>query len=140
HHPSLPFQAVEIDELANRQIVQDLLSLTCALHHRADRVHWLAILRAPCCGLTLAELHALVGGDRYRTVFQFMHDDARIAALSEDGRARLLHVRRVLDEALAQRGRQSIARWVHGVWLMLGGADCLWEPGDVRDVQAFFDL
>lgn len=140
HHPSLPFQAVEIDELANRQIVQDLLSLTCALHHRADRVHWLAILRAPWCGLTLADLHALVGGDCYRTVFQFMHDDARIAALSEDGRARLLHVRRVLDEALAQRGRQSIARWVHGVWLMLGGADCLWEPGDVRDVQAFFDL
>jgi ATP-dependent helicase/nuclease subunit A len=45
----------------------------------------------------------------------------------------------VLDEALDQRGRQSIARWVHGVWLMLGGPDCLWEPGDVRDVQAFFE-
>lgn len=139
HHPDLSFQAVEIEELANRQIVQDLLSLTHALHHRADRVHWLAILRAPWCGLTLADLHALAGGDRQRTIHSLMHDDARLKAMSEDGRARLLHVRQVLDEALIQRGRQSAARWVHGVWLMLGGADCLWEPGDVRDVQAFFD-
>lgn len=139
HHPGLNFQAVEIEELANRQIVQDLLSLTNALHHRADRVHWLAILRAPWCGLTLADLHALAGNDRNRTIPSLMHDQARLNAMSEDGRARLLHVRNVLDEALKQRGRQSAARWVHGVWLMLGGPDCLWEPGDVRDVQAFFE-
>jgi ATP-dependent helicase/nuclease subunit A len=139
HHPDLNFQAVEIEELANRQIVQDLLSLTNALHHRADRVHWLAILRAPWCGLTLSDLHALAGSDRHRTIYSLMHDDARLNAMSEDGRARLLHVRQVLDEALAQHGRQTAARWVHGVWLMLGGADCLWEPADVRDVQAFFD-
>ncbi len=139
HHPGLSFQAVEIEELANRQIVQDLLSLTNALHHRADRVHWLAILRAPWCGLTLADLHALAGADRNRTIHSLMHDESRLNAMSADGRARLLHLRNVLDEALAQRGRQSTARWVHGVWLMLGGADCLWEPGDVRDVQAFFE-
>lgn len=139
HHPGLNFQAVEIEELANRQIVQDLLSLTNALHHRADRVHWLAILRAPWCGMTLADLHALAGGDRNRTIHSLMHDEVRLNAMSEDGRARLLLVRNVVDEALKQRGRQSAARWVHGVWLMLGGADCLWEPGDVRDVQAFFE-
>jgi ATP-dependent exoDNAse (exonuclease V) beta subunit len=139
HHPRLSFQAVEIEELANRQIVQDLLSLTNALHHRADRVHWLAILRAPWCGLTLADLHALAGHHRNRTIPSLMHDESRLNDMSENGRARLLHVRNVLDEALAQRGRQSTARWVHGVWLMLGGPDCLWEPGDVRDVQAFFE-
>ncbi len=139
YHAHLNFQAVEIEELANRQIVQDLLSLTNALHHRADRVHWLAILRAPWCGLTLADMHTLAGADRSRTIHSLMHDESRLKVMSEDGRARLLHVRNVLDEALAQRGRQTTARWVHGVWLMLGGAACLWEPGDVRDVQAFFD-
>ncbi len=139
HHPDISFQAVEIEELANRQIVQDLLSLTNALHHRADRVHWLAILRAPWCGLTLGDLHMLAGSDRNRTIHSLMHDESRLNAMTEDGRARLLHLRTVMDEALAQRGRQSTARWVHGVWLMLGGADCLWEPGDVRDVQAFFE-
>jgi len=139
HHPSLSFQAVEIEELANRQVVQDLLSLTNALHQRADRVHWLAILRAPWCGLTLKDMHALIGRDQYSTVLSLMHDDARLQNLSEDGRQRLLHVRQVMDEALLHRGRMSTSRWVRSVWLMLNGPNCLWNAGDVRDVQAFFE-
>jgi ATP-dependent helicase/nuclease subunit A len=138
NHPALSFQAVEIEELANRQIVQDLLSLIYALHQRADRVHWLAILRAPWCGLTLADLHALVADDKHSTVLQLMQNEARVSQLSEDGQKRLLHVREVLLQALQHQGRQSVSRWLHGVWLMLGGADCLWDAGDVRDVQAFF--
>jgi ATP-dependent helicase/nuclease subunit A len=138
NHPALSFQAVEIEELANRQIVQDLLSLIYALHQRADRVHWLAILRAPWCGLTLADLHALVADDKHSTILQLMQNESRVSQLSEDGQKRLLHVREVLLQALQHQGRQSVSRWLHGVWLMLGGADCLWDAGDVRDVQAFF--
>jgi ATP-dependent exoDNAse (exonuclease V) beta subunit len=139
NHSDIQFQAVEIEELANRQVVQDLLSLTNALHQRADRVHWLAILRAPWCGLNLKDLHQLVGGDQYSTVLHLMHDEARLQSLSEDGQIRLLHVRAVMQEALDHRGRMSMSRWVHGVWVMLGGPACLWDAGDVRDVQAFFD-
>lgn len=138
HHPTLHFQAVEIEALAERQIVQDLLALTHALHHRADRVNWLAILRAPWCGLKLADLQVLAADDHHSTVCMLMNDQARVRAMSADGRERLLHVREILTEALAQRGRQTTSRWVHGTWLMLGGADCLWQEGDVRDVQAFF--
>jgi ATP-dependent helicase/nuclease subunit A len=139
NHSEISFQAVEIEELANRQVVQDLLSLTNALHQRADRVHWLAILRAPWCGLNLKDLHQLVGGDQYSTMLHLMHDEARLQSLSDDGRRRLLHLRSVMQEALDHRGRMSISRWVHGVWVMLGGPACLWDAGDVRDVQAFFD-
>lgn len=139
NHADIQFQAVEIEELANRQVVQDLLSLTNALHQRADRVHWLAILRAPWCGLRLEDLHKLIGNDQVSTVLHLMHDEARLQAMSDDGRKRLLHVRDVMQEALNHRGRMSISRWVHGVWVMLGGPTCLWEAGDVRDVQAFFD-
>jgi ATP-dependent helicase/nuclease subunit A len=60
--PELRFQAVDIEGLDGRQHVQDLLTLFRALHHRADRVHWLALLRAPWCGLLLADLHALAAG------------------------------------------------------------------------------
>ena len=137
NHPTLSFQAVEIEELANRQIVQDLLSLTYALHHRADRVHWLAILRAPWCGLTLADLYALASHDKNSTIMQLMYREDRLSALSEDGRQRVLHVRNILSQALLNRGRQSVSRWLYSVWLLLGGADCLWDAGDVRDVQAF---
>mgnify|MGYP003481709744 FL=1 len=41
------FQAVEIEQLAERPVVQDLLALTRALTHLADRAAWLALLRAP---------------------------------------------------------------------------------------------
>lgn len=139
NHPQLSFQAVEIEELANRQVVQDLLSLTYALHQRADRVHWLAVLRAPWCGLTLADLHTLIADDQHSTLMQLMQDNSRLTKLSENGLIRLQHVRTVFTQALAHQGRMRISRWLHGVWLMLGGADCLWDAGDVRDVQAFFD-
>lgn len=139
NHPTLSFQAVEIEELANRQIVQDLLSLSYALHQRADRVHWLAVLRAPWCGMTLADLHALIADDKSSTLMQLMADEDRLSRLSEDGRQRLSHVHQVMHQALLHQGRMSVSRWLHGVWLMLGGADCLWDAGDVRDVQAFFE-
>ena len=138
-HQDIPFQAVEIEALEGRQVVQDLLALTHALHHRADRVHWLAILRAPWCGLNLHDMHALAGHDHYRTIWTLMHDNEVVSRLSVDGQARLLHVRTMLDEAYASQGRMHVNRWIRGVWLMLNGSSCLWEPGDVVDVQAFFN-
>lgn len=137
-YPSIPFQAVEIEALEGRQIVQDLLSLMHALHHRADRVHWLAILRAPWCGLNLHDLYELAGRDHHRTIWSLMQDNPLTKELSVDGQARLLHVREVLAEAFASQGRMNVSRWIRGVWLMLNGTDCLWDGSDVVDVQAFF--
>ena len=48
---ALPFSAVDIDPLAGRSVVRDLLALTNALLDPTDRVAWLAILRAPWRGL-----------------------------------------------------------------------------------------
>ncbi len=140
NYADLRFQAVEIEQLSGRQTVQDIHALTCALFHRADRVHWLAILRAPWCGLTLADLHALAADDPYSNIWQLMQDDVRVAKLSADGQQRLQHVRQIIAEAYAHQGRQSMRRWVESVWLKLGGAACLWDAGDVRDVQAFLAL
>jgi len=134
----IAFQAVEIEALEGRQVVQDLLALTHALHHRADRVHWLAILRAPWCGLTLHDMHAFAGHDHAKTIWALMRDDEVVNRLTPDGQKRLLHVREILQEAYASQGRMSVCRWIRGVWLMLNGTSCLWSPGDVVDVQAFF--
>ncbi len=136
--PDIKFQAVEIEALQGRQVVQDLLALTYALHHRADRVHWLATLRAPWCGLTLADLHAMVGEDVNSTIWSLMQNEVRINGLSSDGQSRLRHVRDIFEQAFLAQGRIPISRWIRGVWLKLGGAGCLWEQADIIDVQAFF--
>jgi ATP-dependent exoDNAse (exonuclease V) beta subunit len=134
------FQAVEIEGLADRQHIQDLIILASALLHRADRVNWLALLRAPWCGLQLADLHALCADDHASTIWQLMQDEQRLGRLSDDGRQRLLQLRAILGEALAQRGRQHLRRWIEGVWLMLGGPRCLESAAQLADVAAFFAL
>jgi ATP-dependent exoDNAse (exonuclease V) beta subunit len=130
---------VEIEPLAGRQAVQDLISLTRALHHRADRVHWLAILRAPWCGLRLADLHALASDDHQATIWSLLKDAERMDRLSADGRRRLAHVREVLAEALSGQGRQRRRRWVEDAWKKLGGPACLSGASEVADAKAFFN-
>ncbi|KAF0164931.1 MAG: UvrD/REP helicase [Rhodocyclaceae bacterium] len=139
HGAAWRFSAVEIEPLADRQAVQDLISLTRALHHRADRVHWLAVLRAPWCGLTLSDLHALAGDDHDATIWVLMNDAARIERLSADGRQRLAHVREVLAEALAGQGRQRRRRWVEDAWKKLGGPACQGGASEAADAQAYFN-
>ena len=71
------FNATDIDPLGARPAVLDLLSLTRALSHLADRPAWLSVLRAPWCGLTLTDLHVLIGDDRYSTLLELMQAPGR---------------------------------------------------------------
>ena len=135
-HADIAFQAVEIEALQGRQIVQDLLALTHALHHRADRVHWLAVLRAPWCGLTLHDLHTLAGSNHHATIWSLMQNEEIVNQL--EGKERLKHVRDIFAEAFSTQGRMNTSRWLRGIWLMLNGTACLWEKADIADVQAFF--
>ncbi len=157
----IAFRAIEIDRLDDRPVVQDLLALTRALAHRGDRLAWLAILRAPWCGLTLADLHALAGTDTpspgergesqaevrspeepissQATVWELMHDPARLAALSEDARLRLARVRAVLAAALAARLRASLRDAVEGTWLALGGPACAASATELEDAASYLD-
>ncbi len=138
----LPFRAIEIDRLDDRPVVQDLLALTRALAHRGDRLAWLAILRAPWCGLRLADLHALAGTDSgadQLTLWELMHDPVRLAALSADARLRLDRIRPVLAAALAGRQRSSLRDAVEGAWLALGGPACAGSATELEDAETYLD-
>ncbi len=138
--PRIPFRAVEINPLASKQNIQDLVSLTRALHTQGDRLHWLAMLRAPWCGLTLGDLHLLAADDHEQSIWSLMQDEARLAHLSEDGQNRLRPIRAALAAAYANQGAQRVRRWVEGVWHAIGGPACLVDDGDVDDVNAYFKL
>jgi len=56
---NIRFASADIELMEEDQVVQDLLALTRALAHCGDRLAWLAVLRAPWCGLTLFDLTAL---------------------------------------------------------------------------------
>ena len=136
----IPFQAVEIEQLADQPMVQDLLALTRALLHPADRIAWLAVLRAPWCGLALADMHTLAGDQAACTIWQAMQDEARLAELSGDGRSRLARVREVLSASLADSGRVPLRRQVEGAWLALGGPACARGPRELEEARIVLDL
>jgi ATP-dependent exoDNAse (exonuclease V) beta subunit len=136
----LRFRAIEIEQLGERPVVQDLVALTRALLHPADRIAWLAVLRAPWCGLTLADLHALCADDHATPVSVLMREATRIVRLSPDGCERLARTHAVLDRAEALRLRASLRRTVEGAWLALGGPASLMDRTALEDAHAFFEL
>ena len=131
----IAFQAVDVDSLSERPVVQDLLALTRALLHPGDRISWLAILRAPWCGLRLADLEVIAQSGIGRIMWMAMAD---LTGLSEDGQRRASRLRDVLFEAFAQRSRWPLRQWVERVWVRLGGPACL--EGDERQLQDASDF
>jgi ATP-dependent exoDNAse (exonuclease V) beta subunit len=131
------FRAVKIEPLGGRGVVQDLLALSRALCFSADRTAWLAVLRAPWCGLTLGDLTLLAEGQE-QTVEQLL--ETRLEELSEDGRQRAGRVREILRAARAGQRRLALRDTVRGAWLALGGPALLVRPGDAEAAEGFFDL
>jgi ATP-dependent exoDNAse (exonuclease V) beta subunit len=148
----LRYHAIEIEPLAGRPLVQDLVALTRALWHLADRTAWLAILRAPWCGLSLADLWRLAGIDadadaeaarRARhdppLAWDLLRDDAVVERLSPEGARRARRVREVLAASLAARRRGRLRDAVEGAWMALGGPACLATTADMEDVESYLD-
>ena len=143
--PDIHFRAVEIETLAERQELLDLRSLTRALLHPMDRVAWLAVLRAPWCGLTLADLHRLTGSDareaRDLSILELIERNQHL--LSQEGQQRLARTAAILHRALDLRWRQSespsFASWIERTWRTLGGPASL-DAAAQENAQVFFSL
>ncbi|WKD51433.1 UvrD-helicase domain-containing protein [Microbulbifer spongiae] len=145
----IPFQAPELAPLASKMVILDLLSLTRALLDPSDRTSWLAVLRAPWCGLQLPDLFTLANwgnGDiaatdsSARPLLLALGEADQIPLLSEEGRARLAQVARKLLQAWEQRSRKPLRNWIEGLWLALGGPASVAHKRDLDNVQDFLQL
>jgi ATP-dependent exoDNAse (exonuclease V) beta subunit len=136
----ISFQAVEVEPLNQQPVVHDLLALTRALLHPADRLSWLALLRAPWCGLTLADLYELAGDEHELSLWELMQQQERVERLSTEGQRRLLRIRGVLEQGFNERRRGSLRAWLEGVWRTLGGAAVLRSAAEHEQAGIFFQL
>ncbi len=137
---SIPFTAVDLDALSQRPAVLDLATLTHAIAQPADRLAWLAILRAPWCGLVLADLLAVADAATGTPIAGAVLGPEAIPGLSDDGRARLERFANALRPTLASAGRAQLARRVHGAWLALAGPATIDDAADLAAAEMFFAL
>jgi ATP-dependent exoDNAse (exonuclease V) beta subunit len=134
------FSAPDIETLAHSSAAMDIQALARALCHRADRLAWLAILRAPWCGLALGDLHRLAAGYRDCDIWTLICDDTVLSGLSPAGRTSVLHVRRALEPAMCVRGRIRLRDLVEATWLRLAGPATLLEPADLDTAERFLTI
>jgi ATP-dependent exoDNAse (exonuclease V) beta subunit len=119
----IPYRAIELEGLADRPEVLDLLSLARALINPQDRVAWLGVLRAPWCGLSLADLATLADDPHVANspIPDLLAE--RISLLSPEARPAAERVLQAIAAAPGLRAAQpsaALGTWLQQVWLMLG--------------------
>ena len=129
----------EFDRRRRFSVVQDLAAIARALAQLTDRIAWLAVLRAPWCGLSLKDLHSLCHDAPGDTVWDLLRDASRIDRLSAEGRERLARVVPVLQRSLHIRGQLDFRSWVEGTWLALGGPVGNTDENSLRHAAEFLD-
>ncbi len=134
----IDFVAPGLELLVEVPAIQNLLGLTRALLHPADRIAWLAILRAPWCGLTLADLHALAGRDHGASIWSLLQGLDSESGLSADGYRRAVSLRESIRPWLSRRGACCLRELVEGCWTWLGGPATLDHGGQWQVVAEYF--
>jgi ATP-dependent exoDNAse (exonuclease V) beta subunit len=127
---------VDLIPLREVSVVRDLVALTQALYHLGDRTAWLAVLRAPWCGVSLSTLTSLSRRGESELIWDAVKGAQRTAQCDPADRRRLDRIRLVLEEAIATRDTRPVAEWLESVWVKLGAPDA-YPPEDLAHARAF---
>lgn len=137
---NIAYSAVDLEGLQDRLVTRDLLSLARALAQPADRFAWLAVLRAPWCGLTLADLLAVADATRGEAIVEALQKGEVRATVSADGGARIDRLLRAIAPALCARGEMTFAMRLRSAWIALGGPACAEAELDRDGAERVFRL
>ena len=131
----IPFIGVKLEPLADVTVVRDLEALARALESPLDRVAWLAVLRAPFVGLSLADLTTISETAGDASIVSALLGD--IPGLSIDGVERLLRAKPLLLSGWRDREREARAHLVERTWLALGGASACANARELAHARRF---
>ncbi len=135
------WRAEEIDKLAIKMTIGELLALVRAFTNPNDRIAWLALLRAPWCALDHADLLAVAGDGMGETIWhRLCAVRAQSDGLSRDGAVRITALVNILHAAFDRRERVPFSQWILGVWRSLGGPALVAKRNEWQDADQFFAL
>ncbi len=137
---SIDYHAVEIDRLTDLPEIIDLLALTRAFCHLADRTAWLGLLRGPLVGLTWTDLHTLVRDTRGESVFSLLQDSSHVAALTVEAQELLAKFMPVVMRSFSVNRVQSLRLRIEQAWYQLGGPGHLQEREQLDNVCRYLDV
>ncbi len=136
----LAFQAIDIEGLGTQPAIQDLLALTRMYLYPADRVAWLACLRAAWCGLSLESLFLLCDQNKEKTIWESICDSELINHLQNEEKTRLQKFKEIYEVLLYQKQRISIRDAIESFWIRLGGPATLSNSTDLKNCETYFSL
>jgi len=133
---NIPWKASDIDPLSSLGVVSDILCLTRAIMNPVDKLAWVALLRSPLAGITMAEIDALVGKANH--VWSAINGTDE--TLTPDTRKVLNRFVSVMSEALGRYRRKSLRKIVEGAWVSLGGPSITKDAGEHEAIRQALDL
>lgn len=136
----LSWTASDIDRLSSLPIIEDLMSLVRVIINPGDRLAWLALLRAPWCGLALADLSIIADTSSSRDIWQNLKSHEQLKGLSEYAKQCLPAFCVTMNFAMNMRFRRSLRQTVEACWSLLRGLNCCQSPLEEDSIKRFFHL
>lgn len=138
------FDAVEMQRLTERPEVTDLLCLTRAFEHLADRVSWVGLMRSPLIGLSFDEIDHLlaieVEGSHDISLLDRIRLATSMASFSTQSRQLLARLIQVYDDARQQSASQSLRERIETAYCRLGGPAMLGDPDALANAWQYLEI
>ncbi len=133
----LPFEAVELETLADQSIVQDLICLSGVFLQPMERLSWLSILRAPWCGACLKDLTVLC--ENGKSILESLDELKTIKGLSDAGQRNISRLAAAIAPLNFADAELPLSERVYRAWLRLRGPAC-YQNHDLVHAERFFAL